>query len=186
MLTDVLTRQRLFDERLSQCNEELAMLESPTPIHPELLAMKNVIDQRRDQKLKYEQNLMRYKLQTLQRESVANKAQAHSQYMQTAREVRDTHLEKLNKEFYQLQRERRSVDGDVPDYLYEFSTKRSQQITHQTAYNAEVSILSGLAKYVGFPAAPDIGKAKPKEIEDDLRSMGVSQVISLVCRWVYD
>ncbi len=146
--------------------------------------MKDVIDQRRDQKLKYEQNLIKYKLQTLQRESIANKAQAHSQYMQTAREIRDSSLEKLNKEFYQLQRERRSVDGDVPDYMYEFSTQRSQQIKHQTAYNAEISILSGFAKYVGFPAAPEISKAKPKEVEDDLRSMGVSHVVRLVLRCV--
>lgn len=161
-------------------------MESAIPIHPDLVAMKDVIDQRRDQKLRYEQNLMKYKLQTLQRESVANKAQAHSQYMQTAREIRDSFLEKLNEEFYQLQRERRSVDDDVPDYFYEFSTKRSQQIKHQTAYNAEVSILSGFAKYVGFPAAPEISKAKPKEVEDDLRSMGVSHIVRPVRRCVSD
>lgn len=158
-------------------NAELLMLESAKPMHPELIAMKNVIDQRRDQKLRYEQNLMQYKLQTLQRESVAKKAQAHSQYMQAVREIRDSSLDKLNQQFYQLQKERRSADGDVPDYLYEFSSKRSQWITHQTAYNAEVSILSGMAKYVGFPAAPDISKAKRKEVEDDLRSMGVSHLV---------
>jgi len=162
----------------------LAILESATPIHLDLVAMKDIIDQRRDQKLKYEQNLMKYKLQTLQRESIANKVQAHSQYMQTARETRESFLEKLNKEFYQLQRERRSVDGDVPDYLYGFSTTKTQQIKRQTAYNAEVSILSGFAKYVGFPAAPEISKAKPKEVEDDLRSMEVSHVVFPVRRCV--
>lgn len=152
------------------------MLESPVPTHPELLAQKDVIDQRRNQKLAYEHNLKKYKLQTLQRESVANKAQALSQYMQTVRDVRDSHLEQLNKKFYQLQRERRSVDSDVPEYTFSFSAKRSQQITQQTAYNAEVSVLAGVSRYVGFPAAPDIIKARPKEIEDDLRSMGVSRL----------
>ena len=165
---------RLFDERLSQCNEELAMLQSSISTHPELIAMTKVIDQRRDQKIRYEQTLLKYKLQALERESVANKAQALSQYMQTSREIRDAYLEKLNEQCYQLQRERRSVEDDVPDYMFTFPVKRSKQIMQQSAYNSEVSILSGVAKHVGFPAAPEIRMARPKEVEDDLRSMGVS------------
>ena len=161
-----------------QCNEELALLEQPISAHPELLVMREVIDQRRDQKIEYEHTMMKHKLTTLQRESVANKAQIHSQYMQSVREIRDVALDRLNREFYQLQRERRSCEGDVPEYMYNFTTKRSQQITQQMSYNSEVSVLSGVAKYVGFPAAPDISKARPNEIEDDLRAMGVSLWIS--------
>ena len=157
-----------------QCNEELALLEQPVSAHPELVVMREVIDQRRDQKIEYEHTLMKHKLTTLQRESVANKAQIHSQYMQSVREIRDIALDRLNREFYQLQRERRSCEGDVPEYMYNFTAKRSQQITQQMAYNSEVSVLSGVAKYVGFPAAPDISKARPSEIDDDLRAMGVS------------
>ena len=153
------------------------MLESPVPIHPELVAMKNVLDQRREQKVKYENTLLKLKLETLQRESIAKKAQAHSQYMQTARDIRESYLARLNKEIYQLQRERRNADSDVPEYILEFTAKRSQQIKEQTAYNNEISILSGVAKHVGFPAAPEIGRARPEEIEDDLRSMGVCDCV---------
>ncbi|CAF9937790.1 MAG: hypothetical protein ALECFALPRED_007392 [Alectoria fallacina] len=167
-------RDKIYEERIAQCNQELAVLEQHLPTHPELLAMKEVIDQRRDQKVEYENNLMKFKLMTLQRESIANKAQAHSQYMQTVREVRDSYLESLNKKYYQVQRERRSCEGDVPDYMYAFVSKRSQQITLQTAYNREVSILAGVAKYVGFPAAPEITSARSKEIDDDFRSMGIA------------
>jgi hypothetical protein len=53
--------------------------------------------------------------------------------------------------------------------------KRSDQIRHQTAYNLEVSILSGVAKYVGFPAAPDISTARSTDVDDDLRAMKVSR-----------
>lgn len=167
-------RDKIYEERIAQCNQELAVLEQPVPVHPEFLAMKEAIDQRRDQKVAFENHLMKFKLMTLQRESIANKAQVHSQYMQTVREVRDTYLESLNKKYYQVQRERRGCEGDVPDYMYSFTTKRSQQITHQTAYNTEVSILAGVAKYVGFPAAPKISSARSKEIDDDFRSMGIA------------
>ena len=161
---------RLFDERLTQCNDELAMLEQPTFAHPELLLMKEVIDRRRDQKVKYEQTLLKYKLATLQRESIANKAQMHSQYMQTVGELRDMCLSQINADIYQTQRERRNYEADMPDYVYAFNTKRSKQITEQTAYNEEISLLSGVARYVGFPAAPDILTARPNEWEEDERA----------------
>lgn len=149
------------------------MLDQPNPTHPEFVAMMGVIDRRRDEKIEYEETLLRYKLITLQKKSIAEKAQIHTQYMQTAREIRERTLEKLHKESYQLQRERRNAEGDVSDYAYNFPTKRSQQITNQTAYNTEVSILSGIAKHVGFPAAPPLSALRSSEIEEDLQSMGV-------------
>lgn len=149
------------------------MLGRPMPIHPELLAMKEAVDQHRDRKIEYQDTFLRLKFESLHRESVANKSQCHSQYMQTVRDVRDKALEELNKEYYQMQKERRNCEGDVPDVMYKFTDKRSRQIKQQTAYNTEVSVLSGVAKYVGFPAAPEIGQARPKEIDDDLRRMRV-------------
>lgn len=54
-----------------------------------------------------------------------------------------------------------------------FPKRRSTQIGHQTAHNREVSILSGVAKYVGFPAAPEMEGARPMEAEADLHRMGI-------------
>lgn len=136
--------------------------------------MMECIDQRRNEKIEHEHILLQYKLQALERTSVGERAQHHSQYVQTVRDIRDRTLEQANKEWYQIQRERRSWDGDLPEYMYMFPTRRSHQIAQQTAYNAEVSILSGIAKYVGFPAAPEICGAPLSDIDDDLRSMGVS------------
>ena len=150
------------------------MLNQAEPTHPEYLAQMECVDQDRDKKIEYEQTLMKYKLMTLQTISIAEKAQAHSQYMQTIRDIRDRALEQISKQSFQIQRERRDRIGRVPDYSFHYSTKRSQQIINQTAYNAEVSILSGVAKYVGFPAAPEMRGARPEEIDDDLRNMGVS------------
>ena len=72
-----------------------------------------------------------------------------------------------------LQRGRRSLGCDETEYMIKLPEKRSDQIRQQTAYNLEVSILSGVAKYVGFPAAPDISAARPSEIDEDLRAMKV-------------
>ncbi|KAL8944986.1 MAG: hypothetical protein Q9211_000419 [Gyalolechia sp. 1 TL-2023] len=168
-------REKLYDERLAKCDAELAMLAGPATIHPELLSMKAVLEQRRDEKIQYEKKLIKYKLGSLENKSKAEKAQVHGQYMQSVREIRDQNLERANKEWYQLHKERRSRDDDLPEYTYQFPTRRSQQIINQTAYNKEVSLLSGIAKYHGFPAAPELRGAKPSEIDSDFERMGIVQ-----------
>ncbi|KAL8980661.1 MAG: hypothetical protein Q9205_004323 [Flavoplaca limonia] len=165
---------RLFDERLAKLDTELAMLAEPNVTHPELLGMNQVLEQRRDEKIRYENTLLKYKLGSLENKSKAEKAQVHGQYMQSVRDIRDWNVEQVNKEWYQIHKERFGRENNVPEYMYLFPTRRSQQITQQTAYNKEVSLLSGVAKYRGFPAAPEICGAKPSEIESDFEKMGIA------------
>lgn len=150
------------------------MLNSTAPTHPEFLAALEVIDRHRDEKVRYEDNLLKYKLQALQRKSIAEKAQAHSQYVLRAQDIREEHLTDLNRQIYQVQHERRAVENTAEEYMYHYQPKRSDQIRRQAAYNKEVSLLSGIAKHIGFPAAPEIKGLKQNEIDEDLRAMGVS------------
>ena len=171
--TRSLTLYRLLDERLAKLDAELTMLAEPNVTHPELLGMNQVLEQRRDEKIQHENTLLKYKLGSLENKSKAEKAQVHGQYLQSVRDIRDWNLEQVNKEWYQIHKERFGRENTVPEYMYQFPTRRSQQITHQTAYNKEVSLLSGIAKYRGFPATPEICGAKSSEIESDLEKMGV-------------
>lgn len=166
---------RLYDERVAQLTNELALLTQPDPTHPEYLAMVQCLDQRRDEKIQHEQILLQYKLKALEIKSVAERSQLHSQYFQTVRAVREKKLEEVGEQWYQIQRDRRGWEGSgsATDFTYKFPTRRSQQIAQQTAYNLEVSILSGVAKYVGFPAAPTVNGARSSEIDEDLQNMGV-------------
>ncbi len=133
------------------------------------------LDQRREEKIQLERVLLGYKLQVLENKSVAERSQLHSQYFQNVRAIRDRKLEEVGEQWYQIQRDRRGCEGiaNSSDFTYQFPTRRSQQITQQTAYNLEVSILSGMAKYVGFPAAPSINGARPSEVDEDFQNMGV-------------
>ncbi|KAI9681163.1 MAG: hypothetical protein M1817_002445 [Caeruleum heppii] len=166
-------RDRLYDERLAQLSHELSMLTKPKPTHPEYLAMLECVDARRNQKIQLADTLLEYQLGALQRESVAERSQMHSQYRQTVRELRETKLEEVNEQRHQIQRDRKGFEGTIPDYTYRFPTRRSQQISQQTSYNLEVSVLAGVAKHVGFPSAPDIEGLQPSEIEKDLQAMGI-------------
>ena len=150
------------------------MLKQDNPTHPHYLAMMECIDARRDDRLRIAENLRGYELQALKTYAVARRSQILVQYHQEVREIREKKLEQLGKQWYEIQHDRRSHAGSVADYALKFPTRKSQQIMNQAAYNNEVSILSGIAKYVGFPAAPVMAAATPSELEEDMEKMGVS------------
>lgn len=170
---------RLCDEQIAQLNRELEMLKQPHCMHPEYLAMIKCIDDRRAEKTAYEARLLEYKQRNLEVITSAERHQMHSQYFQTVRHVREEMLEECNQRVFELQKGRRQLGSVETEYMIKLPEKRSDQIRHQAAYNLEVSILSGVAKYVGFPAAPDISPARPVEIEEDLRAMKVCCWISI-------
>ncbi|KAB8356603.1 hypothetical protein FH972_024185 [Carpinus fangiana] len=145
----------------------------PSPDHPTFIAMRRALDVRRDEKISLEQVSMQYKIGVLERVTTASQAQLHSQFYQSVRQHRETHMSTLNEHFTKIQRDRRQMKSNEPQYGMKFSTKRSQQIANQRSYNKEVSLLSGIARHVGFPAAPDIRAPNQIEIDDDLRAMKI-------------
>lgn len=167
-------RDRLYDERISAINKELAQLDEKVPSHPELLRQLEAVRKYRDDKFEVEQKLLVYKVGALKNKSVAERSQIHSAYYQSVRDIRESHLERLSEHFYRIQRDRFKSETSIPSYTIPFPDRRSKRITQQTAYNKEVSILSGVARYVGFPAAPELAQSHQKELEDDMQKMGVS------------
>lgn len=152
------------------------MLTGPNPTHPEYLRQIECVQRYRDAKIKYEQNLYRYRMKSLIHKGLAERTQAHSTYYQRIRDARERHSSAVSKQFYAIQHDRFKTDELSPHHIIAFPTRRSQQIAHQTAYNQEVSIMAGVAKYVGFPAAPSLLGARPAELDDDLEKMGVSHI----------
>jgi hypothetical protein len=154
------------------------MLTADNPAHPEYLAMLACIDKRRDEKLRIINLEYDLKMDVLKRRAVAERAQIMSQFYQGVRETRETVLEQLGQEWYQVQHERRHHANNIPDYGIRCPSVRSQSIKHAIQYNKEVSILSGFAKHRGFPAAPAISGASAEQIEDDMEAINVR---SLIC-----
>jgi hypothetical protein len=150
------------------------MLKQEKPTHPEYLAMLQCVDARRDERLRIEGRWSEFQMETLQKAAVAGRSQVMAQFHQEVRDIRESKLELLEKQWYEIQHDRRGYGTNVEDYAIKFPTRKSQQIMHQLAYNAEVSVLSGVAKYVGFPAAPRMASATAAEVDHDLEKMSVS------------
>lgn len=165
---------RLYEERLEQLNREEAMLRADKPTHPEYLAMIHCIDSRRDEKLRVAEKELELHLESLGRWAVARRAQIHSQFYQDVREARERTMAELGQHWYAIQHERRKHANNVPDFGIRYPKNQAQRIRHALSYNKEVSILSGVAKYEGMPAAPDMSGASMQEMEDDFDAMSVS------------
>jgi hypothetical protein len=90
------------------------------------------------------------------------------------REKRENILEELNKDWYDTQNARRSAHS-VQDFALLFPNNPIQRTRNAVTYNTEVSILSGIAKHVGFPSVPPMRGASKTEVEDDLEVIKVRQ-----------
>lgn len=167
-------RDRLYEERLKELNEEEALLTSDNPTHPEYLAMMECIDSRRDDRLRVSEVEFRFDMDALSRWAVARRAQILSQYYQSVRESREKTMDELGKQWYEIQHERRKNANPIPDYGFRFPKDKAQQKKQAIAHNKETSILAGIAQHHGFPAAPEMKPASQAEVEDDFEAMHVS------------
>ncbi|KAI0447031.1 hypothetical protein F4803DRAFT_393605 [Xylaria telfairii] len=160
-------REKLYEERLEQLNREEAMLRSDSPTHPDYLAMMRCVNTRRDERLRVADRELELKIEASERWAVARRAQIHSQFFQAVRESRERILAELGQHWYDIQHERRKNANNVPEYGIRFPKSQAERIRNALSYNREVSILSGIAKHEGMPAAPDMRGANPQELEDD-------------------
>lgn len=127
--------------------------------------------------MKHEETLFSYKLNALCIKTQAERSQFNSTYYQRVREIREQCLDSISEHQYKVQHDRFQTGEASPDFGIPFPGRFSKQVSQQSAYNTEVSVLSGFAKYVGFPAAPSLKSTRQNETEDDFEKMGLSSVI---------
>ncbi|RPB24744.1 hypothetical protein L211DRAFT_848575 [Terfezia boudieri ATCC MYA-4762] len=163
-------RDKLYEERISDIDEEIRLVNEGT--HPELVTMMEAVNKRRDDKIRLYNTQLRYALHSQHTTMTATRSQLHSQYAQHVREIRERYLDRVSEGLYQIQRERRATDMLVQDYTYRISEDRATRMRERQAYNMEVQILSGIAKYIGFPAAPEVKGVAANEMQQDLEAMG--------------
>ncbi|EWC45956.1 hypothetical protein DRE_04749 [Drechslerella stenobrocha 248] len=164
-------RDKIVEERVAEIDKEIAMVQDGT--HPELILMSQAIETHRKEKVEKANVLLGFQLETAEQERIANRSAIWSQYHQDIRETRDKSFSDANKLWWAIHRERRAADTSVSDYVYKIPKSISTQINHRTRYNAEVSLLAGIAKNVGFPAVPTMASATTDEVRADLEAMGL-------------
>ena len=144
--------------------------------------MKQCLDDRLERKVQEMNMEFAFRLEAHERRAVAVRAHIWGQLFQAVRERRGAALESLNRQWYEVQTARRSAHS-LPDYGLLFPKDQIRRVRNAIAYNTEVSALSGLAKYEGFPAGPDLKGASPSEVEADFQAIDVGSrlLLMLLC-----
>jgi Fe2+ transport system protein B len=171
--------ERHLQEQLEQVDRELELLQQASCTHPDYLAQLACVDERRDDKIKYENTLLKYQLGALLNKTVAERGQTFSQYFQEVRRLRDEALESCYRELYSLQKDRRRY-GTEESATMLYTNRRAELLEIQSARNKEASILSGISRHVGFPAAPEMASLQSDEISRDLEAMEVHELSQLL------
>ncbi|QNQ01327.1 YALIA101S02e18184g1_1 [Yarrowia lipolytica] len=166
-------RDFMFKEKLAAFEVEMGLCVKGT--HPELHAVYEQISKMRDDKIKLAKTRRKYKLQCINNQTRASRVQIHQQFLKDQGDARSGLLLKTTEEWYRVNRERRAMDLMVPDYGYTIPESKSEQIHQRNAQVNEISLLSGISKYVGFPAAPVISQATEDETNEDLTALGLQR-----------
>jgi hypothetical protein len=195
-MTDADELRSIYNEKLRRVEIEMKLLMEGT--HPEYVAQKACIDQRLEEKVRLANAQYKHAMQSLDTATHVNRAQLHSQYFQTTRQLREDTLYQCSELWHNIQRERRAGDVIVPGGLlrtrpllsasctdtatfpeltYRLPERQSVRIKERMKYNWEVQILGGVQRHFGFPAAPDVTGATEEEKAEDFELLGVC------CSW---
>lgn len=134
--------------------------------------MKQCLDERFKQKTQEFNTEYNFRIKAQETWAVAQRAQIWSQFLQAVREKREQALEALNKQWYDVQTTRRNAHS-IQDWGLLFPKDHTQRVKNAIAYGNEVSTLSGLAKYEGFPSGPEMKGASASELKSDFLAMEV-------------
>lgn len=167
-------REKLNTEQLAALTAELALLDPTNCIHPEYLKQVACVDARLQKQKSEVHAFFNYRMRSIRDLTLGERSQLHSQYYQSVREMRDDVLYNLGEDWFKIQAERRQGQNDDA-HVYKFPTDPRLQKQIQAKYNQEVSILSGVSRYVGFAAAPTIEGVQGDTFDEDMKKMKISR-----------
>lgn len=164
-------RDQLHDDKMARFIAEIEMCADGT--HPELSKVHGQITRIRDEKIQLAEKKRLYQLRSINNQINAMRDHLHQQFMKDEAECRVKLLLQTTEEWYKVNKERRAMDALSPEYSYRVADKRSTQIQDRIVINSEISLLSGISNYIGFPAAPAMSPANESELQEDLEALGI-------------
>lgn len=164
-------RDQLHDDKMKRYMAEMDMCADGT--HPELEPVYARIARRRDDKIELARRHLEYKRRCIAIQTRACREQLHQQFMKEIADSRAALLLRTTEEWYRVNRERRAMDTLVPEYTYRAADSPTAQLHEFASVNHEIALLTGISKYIGFPAAPEIKPLSEDELQDDLYALGL-------------
>lgn len=164
-------RDRLYEDKMARFKSELEMCLNGS--HPELQNVYSKIDSHREEKIRLASLSQKYKFECIDRKTRAQRTAIHQQYFKRSSDFKSSYLKEITEEWYKINKERRIMDSLVPEYSYRIPEYVEDLVDQRAQVNEEISILTGLKKYYGFPRAPELKSIEGEELNDDLKAMNI-------------
>lgn len=164
-------RDRLYEDRMARFKTELEMCLNGS--HPDLQSVYSRIDAYREDKIKLAKLNHRYRLEGIERKTMATRTSIHQQFIRSKTDFKMKYLKDKTEEWYRINKERRTLDDVVPEFGYRRPVYTEDAVHQRLQVNKEIQTLGGLNIYYGFPTAPHFQPLVREELDDDLRAMNI-------------
>ncbi|KAK9237310.1 Sds3-like-domain-containing protein [Lipomyces kononenkoae] len=162
-------RDRLHDDKIARLQAEIEMCLDGT--HPELATVYDELAEGRDKKIQLADAHRKYRRRCIENQTRSYRTHIHQQLYNKHASLRAAMIQETTETWYKVNRERRAMDTLVPFYGYRIPEKRSVIYRQRQAQYNEIALLAGIAKYIGFPAAPEIKSATADEVAEDMEAL---------------
>ncbi|KAK9387796.1 Sds3-like-domain-containing protein [Lipomyces mesembrius] len=162
-------RDRLHDDKIARLQAEIEMCLDGT--HPELATVYDELAETRDSRIKLADAHRKYRRRCIENQTRSYRTHIHQQLYKNNANLRAAMIQETTETWYKVNRERRAMDTVVPFYGYKIPEKRSVIYRQRQAQYNEIALLTGIAKYIGFPAAPEIKSATADEVAEDMEAL---------------
>ncbi|KAK9322710.1 Sds3-like-domain-containing protein [Lipomyces orientalis] len=162
-------RDRLHDDKIVRLQAEIEMCLDGT--HPELATVYDELAGARDKRISLADAHRKYRRRCIENQTRSYRTHIHQQFYKNGSNLRATMIQETTETWYKVNRERRAMDTMVPFFGYRIPEKRSVIYRQRQAQYNEIALLTGIAKYIGFPAAPEIKSATADEVAEDMEAL---------------
>ncbi|KAK9329993.1 Sds3-like-domain-containing protein [Lipomyces starkeyi] len=162
-------RDRLHDDKIARLQAEIEMCLDGT--HPELATVYDELAEARDRRIMLADAHRKYRRRCIENQTRSYRTHIHQQLYKNNANLRAAMIQETTETWYKVNRERRAMDTVVPFYGYRIPEKRPVIYRQRQAQYNEIALLTGIAKYIGFPAAPEIKSATADEVAEDMEAL---------------
>lgn len=173
-----LLRDKLYVERMDEVNKEGEMILDGT--HPDLIHLSNLIENRRERKLKLVDKWFEQEEKQYERVAKAEEAAAWNNWRNEVVELRKQQMNESARKRRKLDREKRSLDGPRPARRHQiFETElvrnpdydRKMRLHQRHDKKGKIQSDDQMGAYVAFP---DLRGAEEHESWMDMERMGIA------------
>ncbi|CAO3660032.1 unnamed protein product [Rhizopus microsporus] len=161
-------RDRMYQEKMSELNEEAIMIANGT--HPELISLMAEIEEKKGKRINSAEAWRRHQYANFKRQYEGFEYQANIHFISQKNALRRNLLSSIHDKKWSIENERKKLNDlsmNKPQH------DERELIIQKREQRDETNELIDIKETIGFPMAPNPTGLNAQDIDEDLRIMGI-------------